>query len=110
MCRRSSLEKLPSQASGMHGRSDQASLSLQYLPVCFEALTTSCQVSLARLSEQPELITKETQVNSIEAELSATHQEIFIRVLMQPSLRVTLRHRPATSQPTRPQEVRARCG
>src|SRR5215217_7404432 len=56
----------------MRGRSDQASLSLEFLPVCFEAHDLPLvRWARVRLSEHPKLITKERQMNSIEARLSA---------------------------------------
>src|SRR6266446_8693242 len=65
MCRRSFPAELPSQASEMRGRSDQASLSLAFFPVWSRRMTVSCRVGSCAPSEQPELITKETQVNRL---------------------------------------------
>src|SRR5437879_4178405 len=65
MCRRSFPAELPSQASEMHGRSDQASLSLAFFPVWSRRMTVSCRLGSCAPSEQPELITKETHVNRL---------------------------------------------
>jgi hypothetical protein len=52
----------------MRGRSDQASLSLQFLPVCFPTHAPSLSDGArVRVSEQFELITREMQVSPTDA-------------------------------------------